>query len=63
MGDIYAHEYAEPVPGAMKVIKESEEKRRFYNVYVQALLDEIAPEETLILKANLLIQMKLPTVV
>ena len=52
MGDIYSHEYTEPVPGAMKVIKESEEKRRFYDVYVQALLDEIAPEETLILTST-----------
>ena len=51
MGEIYSPEYAsaEPVRGGMKVIKENEERGRFYDVYVQALLDEIAPEETLIL--------------
>ena len=51
MGEFYSHEYmrSEPLPGAMKVIKEVEEKHRFYDVYVQALLDEIAPEEKLIL--------------
>jgi len=32
MGDIYSHEYTEPVPGATKVIHESEEKRRFFDV-------------------------------
>ena len=51
MGEIYSPEYAsaEPVRGGMEVIKENEERGRFYNLYVQALLDEIAPEETLIL--------------
>ena len=51
MGEIYSHEYqdTELVPGAMKTIQESQEKQRFYDVYVQALLDEIAPQETLIL--------------
>ena len=54
MGEIYSHEYmkSEPVPGAMKVIKEVEEKHCFFDVYVQALLDEIAPEETLILTST-----------
>lgn len=54
MGYIYSHEYidSELVPGTMKVIKESDEKQRFYNVYVQALLVEIAPEETLILTST-----------
>jgi len=54
MGEIYSHEFTctEPVPGVTKVIKETEEKRRFYDVYVQALLDEIAPEETLILTST-----------
>ena len=51
MGEIYSHEYmkSELVPGAMKGIKEGDEKRYFFDVYIQALLDEIAPEETLIL--------------
>lgn len=52
MGDIYSQENTELVPGARKVIKEYAEKRRFYDVYVQALLDEIAPEETLILTST-----------
>lgn len=51
MGEIYSHEYmkSEPVPGIMKVMKEGDEKQYFFDVYIQALLDEIAPEETLIL--------------
>ena len=52
MGDIYSHDSSELLTGATKVIKESEEKHSFYNVYVQALLDEIAPEETLILTST-----------
>lgn len=49
MGEMYSPEYAEPVRGGMKVIKENEERGLFHDNYVQALLDEIAPEETLIL--------------
>ncbi|KAK2562287.1 hypothetical protein P5673_014557 [Acropora cervicornis] len=51
MGEIYSHEYmkSEPVPGFTKVMKEGDEKQYFFHVYIQALLDEIAPEETLIL--------------
>ncbi|XP_015757759.1 PREDICTED: uncharacterized protein LOC107337154 [Acropora digitifera] len=54
MGEIYSHEYmnSEPVPGTIKVIKEGDEKRYFFDVYIQALLDEIAPEETLILTST-----------
>lgn len=43
---------SELVPGAMKVIKEVDEKNWFYDVYIQALLDEIAPEEKLILTST-----------
>ncbi|XP_067033417.1 cyclic GMP-AMP synthase-like receptor [Acropora muricata] len=54
MGEIYSHEYmkSEQVLGAMKGIKEGDEKRYFFDVYIQALLDEIAPEETLILTST-----------
>lgn len=54
MGEIYSQEYmnSELVPGAMKVIKEVDEKNWFYDVYIQALLDEIAPEEKLILTST-----------
>lgn len=34
------------------MIKEVEKKRWFYDVYIQALLDEIAPEEKLILTST-----------
>ena len=54
MGEIYSHEYmcSELVPGATKGIMEVEDKHCFYNVYIQALLDEIAPEEKLILTST-----------
>ena len=54
MGEIYSHEYmkSEPVPGFMKVMKEGDVKQYFFDVYIQALLDEIAPEETLILTST-----------
>ena len=54
MEEIYSHEYmnSEPVPGIMKVMKEGDEKQYFYDVYIQALLDEIAPEETLIVTST-----------
>ena len=54
MGEIYSHEYmkSEPLQGGMKVIQELEEEHCFCAVYVQALLDEIAPEETLILTST-----------
>ena len=50
-GEIYSDEYknGELVPGFTSMIDGSAEKRRFYDLYVQALLDKIAPEETLIL--------------
>ena len=52
MGEIYSPDYTEPVPGAMKVIKGLEEKHCICDVYIQALLDEIAPEEKLILTST-----------
>ena len=55
MGEFYSHEYKRSellVLRAMKVLKGVLEKHCFYNVYVQALLDEIAPEEKLILTST-----------
>ncbi|XP_078351416.1 cyclic GMP-AMP synthase-like receptor [Oculina patagonica] len=54
LGKIYSDEYKkeEMEPGATSVIEETDGKNRFFGIYVQALLDEIAPEETLILTST-----------
>ena len=50
-GEIYElHERAKhPIEKVLKVIVENEEKRSFFDLYVQALLVQIAPKETLVL--------------
>jgi len=51
-GDIYdSHESVNknPIEGARKMMEEFPEKHDFFDIYIQSLLDEIAPEETLIL--------------
>mgnify|MGYP000046599611 CR=1 FL=1 len=53
-GEIYSHGYmkCKLVQRGIVMLKEWLEKQYFYNVYIQALLDEIAPEETLILTST-----------
>ena len=48
-GEIYSHGYMKSklFQRAMKMMLEFLEKEYFYGIYIQALLDEIAPEETL----------------
>ena len=49
IGEIDSHEYTEPVLGTAKAaINVLGKKECFCVIYIQALLDEIAPEETLI---------------
>lgn len=51
-GDIYdSHEAVNrnPIEVARKMMEEFREQNDFFDIYIQSLLDEIAPEETLIL--------------
>lgn len=47
--DSHGGEKGDPLAGASKVLEESSEKNDFLDIYVQSLLDEIAPAETLVL--------------